>query len=172
MAPHDPSEPAPGMSTVRAILLGGMTVGCLDLADALIFFTARGAKPIRIVQAIASGLLGPAAFQGGWRTVLLGVGLHFFIAFSIVTTFVLVSSRWRGLRGRPLLWGPLYGIAVYLVMNLVVVPHSHVIPGHKTLVVIVNGLLIHMLGVGLPSALFAARIGRAGQGWTGAPPAP
>jgi hypothetical protein len=147
--------PPKGRFRKRALLYGALTVGTLDLLDALIFFTARGAQPIRIVQAIASGLLGPAAFQGGLRTVILGLCLHYFIAFSIVGTFILASWRWPDLRRRPLLWGPVYGVGVYLVMNLIVVPLSAAIPGRKTLVVIINGLLIHMLGVGLPSALFA-----------------
>jgi len=147
--------PPTGQFRKRALLFGALTVGTLDLLDALIFFTARGAQPIRIVQAIASGLLGPAAFQGGLRTAILGVCLHYFIAFSIVATFILASWRWPDLRRRPFLWGPVYGVGVYLVMNLIVVPLSAAIPGHKTLVVIVNGLLIHIFGVGLPSALFA-----------------
>lgn len=147
--------PPMGRFRKRALLFGALTVGTLDLLDALIFFTARGAQPIRIVQAIASGLLGPAAFQGGLRTAILGVCLHYFIAFSIVATFILASWRWPDLRRRPFLWGPVYGVGVYLVINLIVVPLSAAIPGHKTLVVIVNGLLIHIFGVGLPSALFA-----------------
>lgn len=147
--------PPVGRFRKRALLFGALTVGTLDLLDALIFFTARGAKPIRIVQAIASGLLGPAAFQGGLRTALLGVCLHYFIAFSIVATFILASWRWPDLRRRPFLWGPVYGVGVYLVMNLIVVPLSAAVPGHKTLVVVVNGLLIHIFGVGIPSALAA-----------------
>ena len=147
--------PPTGQFRKRALLFGALTVGTLDLLDALIFFTTRGAQPIRIVQAIASGLLGPAAFQGGLRTAILGICLHYFIAFSIVATFILASWRWPDLRLRPFLWGPVYGVGVYLVMNLIVVPLSAAIPGHKTLVVIVNGLLIHIFGVGLPSALFA-----------------
>ena len=147
--------PPTGRFRKRALLFGALTVGTLDLLDALIFFTARGARPIRIVQAIASGLLGPAAFQGGLRTAILGVCLHYFIAFSIVGTFILAGWRWPDLRRRPFFWGPVYGVCVYLVMNLIVVPLSAAIPGHKTLVVIVNGLLIHIFGVGLPSALFA-----------------
>lgn len=154
--------PPTGRFRKRALFYGALTVGTLDLLDALIFFTARGAKPIRIVQAIASGLLGPAAFQGGLRTVILGVCLHYFIASSIVATFILASWRWPGLRRRPFLWGPVYGVGVYLVMNLIVVPLSAAIPGRKTLAVIINGLLIHILGVGLPSALFA-RAGSEGR---------
>ncbi len=140
----------------RAILLGGLTVGTLDGLDAIIFFGLRnGAPPHRIFQAIAAGLLGKASFQGGLATTLLGVLLHFTIATTIVTTYVVASRRIPALTERPFLWGPPYGVAAYLVMNLVVVPLSAANGASKTIPVIVNGVLIHILGVGLPSAFFA-----------------
>ena len=147
--------PPTGQFRKRALLFGALTVGTLDLLDAVIFYSARGNQPVRIVQAIASGLIGIRAFMGGWVTALLGVALHFFIATCIVATYALASRRRPDLQRRPFLWGPIYGVGVYLVMNFVVVPLSYAIPGHKTLPVVINGLLIHILGVGLPSALFA-----------------
>jgi len=150
-------------------------VGTVELLDVLIFYSARGSEPIRIIQAIASGLIGIRAFMGGWVTAALGVLLHYFIAGCIVTVFAVASTRWPDLRRRPFLWGPVYGVGVYLVMNFVVVPLSDAIPGHKTLPVVVNGLLTHMLGVGLPSALFARAAFRGAPGapgWTGPPPVP
>lgn len=139
----------------RAILFGTLAVGVLDLADALIFFGLRGARPIRIFQTIAAGLLGRASFSGGVPTALLGVFLHFFIAFLIVTTCV-VASRWVPLlRARPILSGVFYGIGVYLAMNLVVLPLSAAGKPTFVPVVVLNGMLIHMFGVGVPSCLAA-----------------
>ncbi len=153
-----------GSGVGRAILFGTLAVGVLDAADALIFFGLRGARPIRIFQSIAAGVLGRASFSGGMPTAALGVLLHFVVAFGIVTTFV-VASRWiRALRERPIFFGLVYGIAAYLVMNLVVLPLSAV--GYPTFVlpVVINGVLIHMFGVGLPSSLAArAAFGRSGQ---------
>ena len=139
----------------RAILFGTLAVGVLDLADALIFFGLRGARPTRIFQSIAAGLLGRASFSGGVPTAFLGIILHFFIAFLIVTTCV-VASRWVPLlRARPILSGMFYGIGVYLVMNLLVLPLSAA--GRPTFVpvVVLNGVLIHMFGVGVPCCLAA-----------------
>jgi hypothetical protein len=146
-----------GLSLGRAILYGTLTVGVLDLLDALVFFGLRGVAPILIPQSIASGLLGRTAYDGGVGTAALGVVLHFFIAFGIVTTYVLASRGWPALARRPFLYGPLYGILVYGVINVIVVPLSAAVVGSKTWPVVVNGLLIHMLGVGLPSALFARK---------------
>lgn len=147
-------------SSRRAILLGGLTVGILDGLDAIIFFGLRGVPPHRIFQAIAAGLLGKDAFQGGMATVALGVVIHFSIATTIAAVYVLASRRWATLAERPFLWGPLYGIGAYLVMNLVVVPLSAAAGAKHTLPVVLNGVLIHMVGVGLPSALFARAAAR------------
>src|SRR3954469_17018955 len=112
------------MRTGRAILYGTLTVGTLDALDAIVFFGLRGAAPVRIFQSIAAGVLGRAAFSGGWTTGALGVALHYFIAFGIVVTFI-VASRRLGLLARHPLWaGVLYGVAVYFFMNRIVIPLS------------------------------------------------
>jgi hypothetical protein len=146
------------MSRVRqSLLYAALTVGTLDALDAMIFFGLRGAKIGRIFQAIASGLIGASAFNGGTATILLGVLLHYTVALSIAATFFLLASRFGALTRRPFLWGPLFGIAAYWVMNLVVVPLSAAKRANPTLPVIINGLLIHIVGVGTPTALLARR---------------
>lgn len=150
------------LSAARALLYGTLVVGILDLADAFVFFGLRGARPIRILQSIASGLVGRAAFSGGPRTALLGGVLHFFIAFLIVATFFVASRHISILRRTPVWSGLIYGIVVYLTMNFVVLPLSAAGRGSFPWPVVANGLIIHMLGVGLPSSLFA-RAGRANQ---------
>jgi hypothetical protein len=142
------------ITPARAILYGTLTVGTLDALDAIVFFGLRGAQPIRIFQSIASGLLGRAAFAGGGATALLGVALHFFIAAGIVVTFYLASRRLPVLLQHPVVAGLLYGLAVYGVMNYVVVPLSASARGAFSAPVFINGLLIHAFGVGLPTALF------------------
>lgn len=157
--PPDPKS----LNPARAILLGTLVVGVLDISDALIYFGIRGVAPIRIFHSIAAGLLGrDAARAGGIPTAVLGGVLHFFIAFSVVSTFYLVSRRLEVLTRHPVWSGLAYGIVVYFVMNLVVLPLSAVTKGAfpPPTPIFVNGLLIHMLGVGLPSALFVRRARR------------
>jgi uncharacterized membrane protein YagU involved in acid resistance len=150
------------LSVGRALGIGTLAVGVLDLLDALIFFGLRGARPVAILQSIASGVLGRAAYQGGLRTAFLGLLLHFVIAFGVVATYVAATRVMPALNRRPRAYGVLYGLAVYAVMNLIVVPMSAAVlgSGPTPAAVRVNGLLIHMFGVGLPSALVAARIAR------------
>ncbi|MEI2718545.1 MAG: hypothetical protein V9E87_00155 [Gemmatimonadales bacterium] len=114
----------PLRSPLRAILLGGLIVGALDGLDAIIFFGLRGVGPTRIFQAIAAGLLGPESFQGGFPTAALGVVLHYTIATAIVAVAFLIAQRVPALTTRPIVVGACYGIGVWLVMNLVVVPLS------------------------------------------------
>jgi len=141
------------VSSLRAWALGSFTVALLDGLDAVVFFGFRGVKPIRIFQAIASGWLGKVAFAGGMRTALIGAASHLLIASLIVGIYIAISRHVRTLAERPFLWGPLYGIAAYAIMNLVVIPLSLAANNPKPLVV--NGILIHLVGVGLPAALFA-----------------
>ncbi|HEY1911148.1 MAG TPA: hypothetical protein VGG73_09510 [Vicinamibacterales bacterium] len=140
---------------LRAILYGGLVVGALDLLDAVIFFGARGAAPIRIFQSIAAGAHGRAAFQGGWHAAALGIAFHFIIAFLIVTAFCLISRQFPALVEHPIASGIVYGVAVYFVMNYVVIPLSATTRGAFVWPVFINGILIHAFGVGVPSALFA-----------------
>jgi hypothetical protein len=143
----------------RAILYGTLVVGTLDAIDALVFFGLRsGATPVRIFQGIASGWLGRSAFTGGLRTAALGVATHYGIAFGIVATYFLLSRRVGLLTRHPIPCGLVYGVLVYLFMNRAVIPLSAIGPAASpALPVLANGLLIHAFGVGIPSAVFAAR---------------
>lgn len=155
MPPYSRFRSRARLSAPRAVLLGGLVVGILDGLDAIVFFGLHGVKPMVILQSIASGLLGRAAFRGGLSTALLGVALHFLIATIIVLTYYIASTRLHILTRHAIVFGILYGIAAYVVMNRVVVPLSAAGGGPVPLPVLVNGLLIHAFGVGLPSALFA-----------------
>ena len=143
------------LRTVAAIAGGALVVGTLDALDAIIFFGIRGATPRRIFQSIAAGVLGRSAFDGDRSAEYLGVALHYLIALLIVAAFYLISRRVPVLTRRPVLYGVLYGIAVYFVMNYVVVPLSAAVQGPFSLPVFANGILIHMFGIGVPAAFFA-----------------
>jgi uncharacterized membrane protein YagU involved in acid resistance len=135
----------------------GLLVGVLDISDAFIFYGLHGVPPMRILQGIASGLLGRAAFTQGSRSALLGVVLHFFIAFTAATVYLLASRR-LPLSRRPLLYGTLYGVAVYVVMNYIVLPLSNVVPKpHFSPTPFVNGVAALIFCVGIPVAFIARR---------------
>jgi len=137
-----------------AILCGGLSAGALDITAAFFTYGPRGIPPARILKGIAAGLLGAKALKGGWEIAALGLALHFVIAFGATITYSVASRKLTFLTRRTFIWGPIYGIAVYLFMNMVVLPfsalHSH---GPQATDLIVIGLFVHMLCVGLPIAL-------------------
>ncbi|HMJ05271.1 MAG TPA: hypothetical protein VK474_03355 [Chthoniobacterales bacterium] len=143
-------------SAWSAILLGGTIAGALDITYAIGFSAWRGVAPRRILQSVASGLLGAPAFDGGWPAAALGLVLHFCIALSAAAIFW-AASRWLSiLVRRAVIAGILYGAAIYAVMNLVVVPLS-AFPRKLAFppIVFITGLLVHMFCIGLPIALAA-----------------
>lgn len=138
-----------------AIGVGGLTAGALDLLQACILFGWD------IPLAIAGGLLGRQAFHGGVGTYLLGVFLHFFIALSAAATYYAASRRLGFLTEHPLVCGLFFGAAVENVMNLVVLPLSALhARGPYRLHDLIQGLLVHMVVVGLPISFSVRRFAK------------
>ena len=134
-------------SLLVPILAGGLVAGSLDLTAAFVFF-GWGAP-----RAIAAGLLGMQALHGGTGTWMLGVLLHYLIAYLAATVYCVASRRLEFLRPYFLLCGMFYGIAVYLVMNLIVLPVSGLhAAGPYQLRGLIQGILVHMFLIGVPIA--------------------
>ncbi|HEX6851896.1 MAG TPA: hypothetical protein VF139_10885 [Candidatus Polarisedimenticolaceae bacterium] len=142
---------------LRAILGAGLVAGALDITAAFGFYALRGVSPVRILQSVASGVMGSAAFSGGASTAALGAALHFFIATSAAAVFYLASRRLPLLVQRPLVSGAAYGVAVYLFMNHVVLPLSAVANRPFVLGTAIVMVGIHIVCVGLPIALIVRR---------------
>lgn len=145
------------MTHLRAIILAGASVGVLDGLAAVISAGLRGVTPDRVFQYISSGILGRTAFEGGWPTILLGVLLHFVVAFGAASAYILASRSISILNRLPFVAGPIYGIAVYFFMSEIVSALSNVTRGPRTVSGTVTGLFIHIFFVGLPIALISAR---------------
>jgi hypothetical protein len=134
-----------------------LLVGTLDISDAFIFYGLRGITPTRILQGIASGVLGRTAFSMGHRSALLGLFFHFFIAFSATTVF-LFASRKLPLAHHPWIYGALFGVALYVVMNYIVLPLSEIgLRPTPPLVPLINGVAALVFCIGIPLAFIARR---------------
>jgi hypothetical protein len=115
----------------------------------------------RVPLMVAAGLVGPQAFRGGAGTYLLGVFLHFSIAFAVAAVFYAASRRLAFLTEHALICGLFYGAAVEEVMNLVVLPLSALhARGPYTLHSLLDGLLVHMIVIGLPISFSVRRFAR------------
>jgi len=146
------------------ILYGGLVVGILDGLFALTFYgLILGIQPIRIFQSVASGLLGKAAYEGGVRTFLLGILLHFIVATCIAAVYYLASLKLPVLIHRAVVSGLIYGMIAYLVMNYVVIPLSAIGLRPTSLRLFLPAFIGHALLVGLPVALLARRSAKENQ---------
>ncbi len=144
---------------VAAILVGGAIAGALDISSAIGAWLPSGVSPARILQSVAGGVYGKATYEGGWRTAVIGLLCHFLIAFTAAAVFYLASRKLRFLTERPVVAGLLYGEAVFLFMNFVVLPLSAI--GHRGHISgwqsLVTGPVGHLVFVGLPISLAVRR---------------
>lgn len=141
------------------ILWIGLIAGTLDITDALVFNQLRGVTPAMVLQYIASGLIGMRSFRSGMASVFLGLVLHYFIALTWTGIFYAGSRKLAILGRRPVICGLIYGGAVYLFMNLIVLPFSRVprLQNPMTLAARVNGVLAVVLFIGLTVSLLVHR---------------
>ena len=152
----------------RAIVAGGLVCGVLDINAAFLnAWLASGMMPGRLLKAVASGLLGANAFQGGAAVAAFGLALHFCVAFGWSTVFCALSRRLEFLTQHAVVSGLAYGALVYLAMNLAVLPlaaqfRSLYLPETKAFVprLAWPQFFIHLTCVGLAISLAVRRWSR------------
>ena len=147
-----------GAHRLTPVVAGGLVAGTLDITYACVFWGLKRGVPVeRIFQSVAAGLLGKASFSGGAGTAALGLLLHYLIATSMSLVYYLVAHRWSLLSERPIVCGAGYGLLLYLIMNYVVVPLSATGPQSKDPLWISLSVVVHVLLIGVPIALFTRR---------------
>lgn len=155
MTASSTSLPRRSSHPYRAIAWAGLLAGTLDITAALILAGMEGKGPVYLFQAIAGGLLGRSSFDGGMMTALLGAFLHFLIAFTAAALFYAASRKLNLLVKHAIPSGLLYGVAVYVFMNYVVLPLSayHTKITLPPVAQLTKSMSIIMFLVGLPIAL-------------------
>ncbi len=147
-------------SLLRSIVLGGVIVGIADtiVYHWLVSSVIEGNPLTSVYQYLASGALGMAAFEGGINTVLLGVFFHFFVSFVVAAVFIVSAHRIPLLRRHPIVASLVYGVGVYIVMNMIVLPLSAAPPlPPPTMPQLIAAILDHILVVGLPLGVLMRR---------------
>jgi len=152
--------------TASVVLWIGLVAGTLDISENLIFNAFRGITPAMVFRYIASGLIGMHnSIAGGMASVALGVALHYFIALCWTAVFYAASRKFAVLVRRPVICGLLYGALVYLFMNLIALPLSHV-PHARAAVTVasrINGVLALLFCIGLAISLLVSKYAAARQ---------
>lgn len=151
-----PQQKSPAFKT---ILLAWLTAGCLDLLAAITVYSLimQRVTTTRLLQGIARGALGNSAYEGGISTALAGVGIHFIIAFCFTIFYFFVFPYISFLKKQRIISGLLYGIFVWCVMNLAVLPLLNIANIPTKWDSITRGAVILMFCIGLPISMIVSR---------------
>jgi uncharacterized membrane protein YagU involved in acid resistance len=138
----------------------GLLAGTLDLAGAIVNYRiSKGSFPYRILEYIASGAFGKEAMNGSIGSNLWGAFFHYFIAISFAFFYFLIYPRAKFLQKSILLSAVIYGLFVWAVTNMIVLPLSAlqapVVP--TDLIAAAKAAFILMVCIGLPVAYFAKK---------------
>lgn len=108
----------------KVVFLTGMFVGTTDLISAYISQLIKTGKfADKMLQYIAGGLLGfPSSMQGGNWVQLVGLLIHYFIAFAFTLFFFLIFPKLKFLSFNKYFVGMLYAVFVNVVMSQLILP--------------------------------------------------
>jgi uncharacterized membrane protein YagU involved in acid resistance len=174
------------MKAVTAIVVGGLIAGALDILYAFAVYgplapalgLSSSSSPFEILQSVYGGWVGhEAAAAGGVNTAVLGACTHFGIAIVMAVVYAVLLARPGA--SNPILWGVIYGLILFVVMNYIVVPLSAAADGHfasgadamtriqasvgralqfKHPLLLAGTIFTHTVFVGVPIALASARL--------------
>ncbi len=143
---------------LRNILVTGLIAGTCDILAAIIILA--GGNAVGVLKYIASGAFGKAALAGGNEMVAWGALFHYIIALSWTTIYFLLYPKLPFLRRNKWLSAPGYGIIVWCVMNLLVLPMTQITQRGFNWRGVLENMAILVVCIGLPITLSADRFYR------------
>ena len=141
---------------MKPIVVATLVCGTLDILLAMLLTVWRGKQVDGMLRSVASGPFPGAVGMGGAGAVL-GLAVHFGLMAIMVTAFMLAARSRPALLDNPWLWGLLFGLVTYVVMNLVVVPLRFPAAWPPSSLSIATQLFAHIALVGWPTAFIARR---------------
>jgi hypothetical protein len=141
---------------LRPIAIATAVSGTLDIVFAMILTVVFGREIGNMLRYVGSGPF-PQATEMGTSGAILGLLVHFALMVIMTAVYVLAARRIPALVERPIQWGVLYGLATYAVMNWLVVPMRFGTPLPPSPLSMATQLFAHIVLVGVPIALIAAR---------------
>lgn len=139
------------------IFKAGLLVGTLDILSAFIYYFLKTGKKdvLNVLKYVASGLFGKGSFSGGNGIILTGLLLHYTIAFVFTLLFFWLFPKIKVFSKNKIMTGVGYGVFVWMVMNLIVVPLSNIsMRPFDTVDAIIN-MLILIVCIGIPLSIRA-----------------
>lgn len=141
---------------LRPILLGTLVAGTLDILAAVLLTLYYGRDPATMLRYVASGPF-PNAPDWEMAGAVLGLAVHFTLMAIMAAAYVAVAAKRPALLAKPVQWGVIYGLITYVAMNLIVVPLRWPDRFPPSPVSVGTQLFCHIVLVGIPIALIAAR---------------
>ncbi len=146
------------MGLTKPIIAATAVAGTLDLLSAFVFAGMAGMSVPAVLQFVASGPFGDIALQST-TFALPGAAVHYAIMACMVAAYMILAPKVPALFSRPILAGILYGLLLWIVMYWIVRPlRWPAMPLPHTLKGISQQLFSHIVCVGIPIALTAARM--------------
>ncbi len=142
-------------SPAKTIAVTGFIAGSLDILAAIIVYAVIQEKTTaeNILRYIASAVFGNKAFTGGTGMIFAGLLFHYLVAYIFTAIYVLLYPRISFLRKQKLLSGIAYGILVWFIMNVIVVPTAFSKPySFTSFESLFTAMIILILMIGIPIA--------------------
>lgn len=147
-------------NSITTILAAGLTAAALDIIGAIVVYalvldvtTAQ-----KVLQSVAAGALGKAAFSGGWATAMAGLAFHTLIALIFAAFFYLIYPYSKKIFANKWVSGFVYGCCVWAVMNLIVLRIISGKPFVFNLTFFLYGIGLIIFMVGIPISLITERM--------------
>ncbi|KAA2243088.1 DUF1440 domain-containing protein [Chitinophaga agrisoli] len=152
--------PSSAASAASTILRTGLVAGTLDITAAITVyaFILDKVTALQLLQSVASGVYGRQAFTGGLAMGLAGLLFHYLIALTFTTAYYLVYPYLPFLQRHPVISGIVFGIVVWSIMNLLVLPLSNCATRPLQLGPSLLGMAIIIVMIGLPVALLTKKL--------------
>lgn len=142
-------------SPIKVILLSGFIGGVLDILSAILVYVIflNKTTAIKLLQGIASGIFKNKSYSGGILMAIFGLLFHFIIAFSFAVFYFIIYPKILFLQKQKIISGLMYGLFIWCVMNLIVLPVVFPMRPHVNPVSFLTGAAILMIMIGLPVSL-------------------
>ena len=111
-------------TTYTTILLACLVAGTFDITYAIITWgpVFGQVTATQLLQGIASTLAGKSALTGGTTTALLGLAMHYGISLAWTLIYFFIFPHLPFLAWNKWVSGILYGVFVWAMMTLIIVP--------------------------------------------------
>ncbi|WP_448702841.1 hypothetical protein ACFGVR_10845 [Mucilaginibacter sp. AW1-3] len=148
------AAPKSKASVAVTVLWCGLLVGTLDILAAFAnAYVSFDVGPTRVLKYIASALFGAAAITGGTDMVIIGLLMHYCIAYFFTALYFFLYPRLGGITQNNILLGVMYGLFIWLLMNLIVVPFTKIPHSHMHIPQTVINILILIVMIGVPLSI-------------------